>query len=129
MPLLVPISVGELFDKISILELKERAITDPARRANVTRERAALEAVRRRDVPSTAELEVLYAKLREVNRALWEVEDELRAREREGAFDGGFVELARRVYRDNDRRAHIKRQINELTGSEIIEEKSYQRPI
>jgi hypothetical protein len=125
MPLLVPISVGELFDKISILDLKERSITDPARRANVVRERAALEAVRRREVAATPELEALHAELGAVNRALWEVEDRLRAHERDGAFGADFVELARRVYRDNDRRAHIKRQINELTGSDIIEEKSY----
>jgi hypothetical protein len=125
MPLLVPISVGELFDKISILELKERAIADPARRANVIRERSALEAVRRREVAFTPELEALQAELLAVNGALWEVEDKLRAHERSGAFDAGFVELARSVYRNNDRRAHIKRRINELTGSEIVEEKSY----
>jgi uncharacterized protein DUF6165 len=125
MPLLVPISVGELFDKISILELKERAIADPERRANVSRERAALEAARRREVAPTPELEALYAELGAVNRALWEVEDRLRAHERDGAFGAAFVELARRVYRENDRRAHIKRRINELTGSDIIEEKSY----
>ncbi len=125
MPLLVPISVGELFDKISILELKERAISDPARRGNVIRERRALEAVRRREIASTPELEALYAQLVAVNRALWEVEDQLRAYERDGAFDADFVELARRVYRDNDRRATIKRQINKLTGSDIVEEKSY----
>ena len=125
MPLLVPISVGELFDKISILELKERAITDPARRANVVRERAALEAVCRREVAPTPELAALHGELRAVNRALWEVEDALRAHERDGAFGADFVELARSVYRNNDRRAHIKRRINELTGSDIVEEKSY----
>jgi len=122
---LVPISVGELFDKISILELKEAAIDDPARRANVTRERAALEAVRRREVASSPELEALYGELREVNRRLWETEDGLRQCERAGQFDDRFVELARSVYRDNDRRALIKRHINELTGSDIVEEKSY----
>ncbi len=125
MPLLVPISVGELFDKITILELKEVVIADPARRANVTRERAALEAVRRREVAPSPELEALYAELREVNRRLWETEDGLRQCERAGQFDDGFVELARSVYRDNDRRALIKRHINELTGSDIVEEKSY----
>ncbi len=125
MPLLVPISVGELFDKISILELKEAAIADPARRANVTRERAALAAVRRREVEATPELEALYAELREVNRRLWETEDGLRQCERAAQFDDHFVKLARSVYRDNDRRALIKRRINELTGSDIVEEKSY----
>ena len=125
MPLLVPISVGELLDKISILELKERAIGDPARRANVTRERVALDAVRRREVAALPELATLYAELKSANRALWQIEDEIRERERDGRFDAGFIELARSVYRTNDRRAVVKRRINELTGSEIVEEKSY----
>src|SRR5690242_14077420 len=98
MPLLAPISVGELFDKLSILELKAAALTDRAQRANA---------------------------LREVNERLWQTEDALRQCERDGQFDARFVELARSVYRDNDRRALIKRRINELTGSDIVEEKSY----
>lgn len=125
MPLLVPVSVGELLDKISILELKRRAIADPVRRDNVERELGALEQVRRREVPAIAGLAPLFADLREVNRRLWDTEDRLRACERDGRFDAGFVALARGVYRDNDRRAAIKRRINELTGSDIIEEKSY----
>src|SRR5260370_27645275 len=125
MPLLVPISVGELFDKISIVELKAAAMSAPASRANVTRERAALEAVRRREVAPSPKLEALYAELREVNRRLWETEDGLRQCERAAQFDDGFVALARSVYQDNDRRALIKRHINELTGSDIVEEKSY----
>jgi len=121
----VPISVGELLDKISILDIKAAAIADPARRANVMRELAALMAVRRREVRSSAEVERLYAELRAVNRVLWELEDSLREHERDGRFDDRFIALARSVYRDNDRRARLKRQINELTGSEIVEEKSY----
>ena len=125
MPLLVPISVGELFDKISILEIKAEAIGDPAKRANVLRELAALEAVRRRDTPSIPPLDALRGELKLVNRRLWEIEDALREHERDGRFDARFVELARGVYRENDRRAALKRRINELTGSEIVEEKSY----
>ena len=125
MPLLVPISVGELLDKLTILEIKAEQIGDPAKLTNVIRERDALEAVRRREVAMSAEIEVLYAELKEVNKALWEVEDRLRERECEAAFDSGFVELARSVYRHNDRRAVVKRRINELTGSELVEEKSY----
>jgi uncharacterized protein DUF6165 len=125
MPLLVPISVGELLDKISILEIKMAAVADPARRANVARELAALDAVRRREVAPLPELEPLYAELCAVNRELWGIEDRLRARERDGRFDAGFIALARSVYRNNDRRAVLKRCINELTGSEMIEEKSY----
>src|SRR5207302_633498 len=111
--------------KLSILELKEAAIADPARRANVGRERAALEAVRRREVAATPGLEDLRAELKAVNRRLWETEDALRERERSGQFDDGFIALARSVYRDNDRRALLKRGINQLTGSDIVEEKSY----
>lgn len=125
MSLLVPVSTGELLDKIGILELKAAAIADPAKRANVLRELAALEAVRRRAVAETPELQRLAAELKAVNRALWQVEDELRAHERESRFDAHFVELARRVYRENDRRAALKRRINEVTGSAIVEEKSY----
>ena len=125
MPLLAPISVGELLDKLSILELKAAAIADPARRANVLREQAALEEVRRREVAPSPELAALYEELREVNRRLWQTEDALRNCERDGRFDAGFVELARRVYRDNDKRALVKRRINGLSGSDIVEEKSY----
>ena len=125
MPLLVPISVGELFDKISILEIKAAAISDPAKHRNVMRELAALEAVRRREIAAMPELAALYAELKSANRALWQIEDEIRERERAGLFDEGFVELARNVYRTNDRRALLKRRINELTGSDLVEEKSY----
>ncbi len=125
MPLLAPISIGELLDKISILELKEAAIADPARRANVTRELAALHEVRRAQVAASAPLDALYAELQAVNRRLWEVEDRLRQHERDGRFEAEFVALARSVYRENDRRAALKRRINQLTGSDLVEEKSY----
>ncbi len=125
MPLLAPISVGELLDKISILEIKAEAISDPAKQANVMRELAALEAVRRREVAALPELATLYAELKSANRTLWQIEDEIRAQERDGQFDERFIELSRGVYRTNDRRAVLKRRINELTGSEIVEEKSY----
>ena len=125
MPLLVPISVGELLDKISILEIKAEAFSDPAKQANVLRELAALEVARRREVAALPELATLYAELKSANRALWQIEDEIRQRERASQFDAGFIELARRVYRTNDQRAVLKRRINELTGSDIIEEKSY----
>jgi len=125
MSLLVPISVGELLDKISILELKAEAICDPAKRANVLHELAALRAIRQREVAVSAELDALCAELHQVNRQIWEVEDELRAHERGGVFDRAFVILARSVYRNNDHRAAVKRRINELTGSDLVEEKSY----
>ena len=125
MALLVPISVGELFDKISILEVKAEAIADPVQHANVIRELAALDAVRAREIAAAPELEALYAELQSVNRALWRIEDDIRAVERAGQFDDRFIELARSVYRNNDHRAILKRRINQLTGSDIVEEKSY----
>jgi hypothetical protein len=125
MPLLAPISVGELYDKIAILEIKAELIADPGRRENVLRELAALDAVRRRDVAAPPERVALCGELKAVNRRLWDIEDALRQHERAGRFDAGFVELARGVYRENDRRAALKRRINALTGSEIVEEKSY----
>lgn len=125
MPLLAPISVGELLDKISILEIKAEAIDDPAKRAHVLRELNELDAVRLQEVAAAPGLEELNAELRAVNRVLWRIEADIRAVERAGQFDDRFVELARSVYRNNDRRAVLKRRINELTGSEIVEEKSY----
>jgi hypothetical protein len=130
MPLLAPISVGELLDKITILELKRDAIADPAKRANVHRELAALEAVRRREVAPDPGLEGLCTELKAVNGRLWQIEDEIREHEHAGRFDARFIELARSVYRENDRRAQLKRRINEVTGSELVEEKSYaERPL
>lgn len=125
MPLLAPISVGELYDKIAILEIKAALLFDPAQRANVWRELAALQAVRDRQVSPSPELEGLCTELKAVNRRLWDIEDALRRHERDGRFDARFIELARGVYRENDRRAALKRHINQLTGSEIVEEKSY----
>ena len=125
MPLLAPIAVGELFDKISILEIKAAAIEDPVKQANVRRELAALEALRQREVAPLADLPALYVELKSVNQVLWLIEDEIREKERLGQFDAGFIALARGIYRHNDRRAVLKRRINELTGSEIVEEKSY----
>jgi hypothetical protein len=125
MPLLVPISVGELLDKISILEIKAAAIVDPGKEANVQRELTALHEVRRREVAPLPELEMLHSQLQAVNRLLWDVEDSIREHEHNEQFDGRFIELARSVYRENDRRAALKRRINEITGSEIVEEKSY----
>ena len=128
----VPISVGELLDKITILEIKAERIADRKKLANVEAELALL--VERRQAlglaagSEAAEIDRLIAELGAVNRRLWEVEDRLRALEGEGDFGAGFVALARSVYRENDRRAELKRRLNELTGSELIEEKSYSAP-
>ena len=122
----VPVSVGELLDKLTILAIKLERIDDPAKRLNIARERDALEAVvaaqRLRGADGVAELE---QELRGVNEQLWDIEDQIREHERQQRFDDGFIALARAVYRTNDRRAELKRRINALSGSELTEEKSY----
>jgi hypothetical protein len=119
-----PISWGELIDKITILEIKAQRITALGALANVRRELAALSAVAA-EAPPAAGLAELKAELAGVNQRLWEIEDAIREREQAQDFGQWFVELARAVYRENDARAAIKRRINLLLGSELIEEKSY----
>lgn len=125
MPLLVPVSWGELIDKITILEIKADRIGDPAKLANIRRELAALNRVRADGGPLPPQVLTLTANLRTVNEALWDIEDEIRECERHGDFGPRFVKLARAVYRTNDRRADLKRQINAALQSELVEEKSY----
>ncbi|MBI1683595.1 DUF6165 family protein [Caulobacter hibisci] len=125
MSILAPISAGELVDKITILRVKAARIGDAAKEANVRKELALLEGIATEKLTPSAELDRLTAELTEINAALWDIEDGKRACERRQDFGSEFVELARRVYKDNDKRAAVKRQINALTGSEIVEEKSY----
>jgi len=119
---MVPVSWGELLDKITILQIKQERIDDAAKRANVTTELHALSAIA--DV-AMAQSAALLAGLKAVNEELWEIEDHIRDKERAGAFDAEFIALARAVYVTNDRRADLKRQINSLLGSALMEEKSY----
>ena len=125
MPILAPVSAGELIDKITILRVKATRIGDAAKEANVRIELALLEETAARELPQSPALDDLVAQLTEINAALWDVEDGKRDCERRQDFGPKFVELARRVYIDNDRRAAVKRQINTLVGSEIVEEKTY----
>jgi hypothetical protein len=122
--LLVPVSAGELVDKITILEIKQERIGDETKRANVARELALLAEVLK-SLPASAALQELTKKLKEVNEQLWEIEDEIRRCERAADFGVQFIQLARSVYQINDRRSEIKRQINELLKSAIVEEKWY----
>jgi tetratricopeptide (TPR) repeat protein len=119
------ISPGELFDKITILELKNERITDPAKLVNVRLALKDLEQTRDANLPASPELERLVAELRGVNGRIWDVEDELRHHERRSDFGPEFIERARSVYRENDRRAALKREIDEMLGSRLLEEKSY----
>ena len=123
--LFAPISVGELFDKIAILEIKAERIGEPAKRRNVAAELRLLLSVRDRQVPRNPELEPLATELKQINETLWNVEGHIRECERLGEFGERFIALARSVYRTNDRRAELKRRINVVAGSTIFEEKSY----
>ena len=123
--ILVETAPGELLDKISILEIKLERIQDPLKRRNVETEHGILTRTAERHIPATAGLRELAAALKTVNTALWEIEDAIRDCERAQDFGPRFIELARAVYRTNDQRAAIKRQINERLGSALVEEKSY----
>lgn len=120
-----PVSVGELLDKMSILEIKSERIKDDAKLANVRRELEVLEKTWADSGLDRPELRPLRMELKTINEALWEIEDFIRIKEAEGDFDPQFIELARSVYFTNDKRAAVKRRINEIVGSELVEEKSY----
>lgn len=125
MPLLVETSAGELIDKITILEIKLQNIRDPSKLANIQHEHALLTTTLRQEIPQSAALAALTEALKSVNSELWQIEDAIREYERTQNFGAEFVALARAVYRTNDRRAALKREINGLLRSAIVEEKSY----
>jgi Family of unknown function (DUF6165) len=122
----IPVAVGELIDKISILEIKSERITDPDKLRNVRLELTVLIEARNEVITTTTNLAALAAELKTTNEALWDVEDALRVHERNQDFGAEFIKLARTVYHQNDRRAALKRRINELLGSALVEEKSYE---
>lgn len=125
-----PISVGELYDKITILEVKTARFDDPTKLVNVQRELELLRGIAESEVEAAAtfdraELDRLVADLHAVNDALWDIEDGKRAAEARQTFDAEFIRLAREVYLKNDHRAAIKRTINLFVGSDIVEEKGH----
>ena len=124
--ILVPVSPGELLDKITILRIKSTRMTDPAKLANVRVELEALERTWRDSGAAVPEVAGDEAALQRVNEALWDIEDRIRDKELAREFDAVFIELARAVYVTNDERAAIKKRINLALGSRIVEEKSYQ---
>ena len=126
MSVMIEVSVGELIDKITILEIKVERINDPGKLRNVRCELELLRGVREITIQSSNTLNTLSRELRNVNEQLWDIEDRIREQERDKNFDAQFIELARSVYRTNDQRSELKKQINSLLGSKIVEEKSYQ---
>ena len=123
--ILVEISPGEMIDKITILVIKSERIKDAVQLDNVRHELGVLSKKMERDIPSSQSLDVLISELKSVNEALWRIEDDIRDCERTGDYSQPFINLARAVYMNNDKRAHLKRKINLLLGSKIMEEKSY----
>lgn len=121
----IPVSVGELIDKLTILRIKMSHVTNDEKLASIGYEKESLERIVAAELTWDDELEDFEKQLCEVNSALWHVEDELRDLERQRKFSDRFVELARTVYRLNDRRFALKDAISRYSGSEIREEKSY----
>ena len=126
MQLQVPVSVGEVLDKITILQIKLAHISDAAKRSNIQNELDALLPLVAGDAFTTDQMQALMAELKSVNEVLWDIEDDIREKEAAKSFNAEFISLARAVYVTNDRRAEIKKQINLATGSDFIEEKSYE---
>ncbi len=127
--ILAPVSVGEIFDKLSILQIKEKKISDPIKLGNVKVEIKELNksiiSLDIYDKSSQEALDALKTELYETNFKLWDIEDALRELESQKKFEQEFISLARQVYITNDKRAEIKKEINRLTGSDIVEEKHY----
>ena len=122
----VPVSFGELLDKIAILQIKSERMTDPAKLETVRNELSALESTWMAHPVASNDIARLRAELKAVSERLWVIEDDIRMKERAQAFDGEFIRLARAVYFENDERARITKDINLALGSAYVEEKSYQ---
>ncbi len=121
----IPISPGEVVDRLTILEIKSERISDKTKLVNVHHELGKLLEAAKSAIPDSQDMRALRAKLKAVNEELWVIEDDIRECERERDFGATFIALARAVYKTNDRRADLKRRINEALGSDIMEQKSY----
>ncbi|MGY8565048.1 DUF6165 family protein [Stenotrophomonas rhizophila] len=121
----VPVSFGELLDKISILQIKSERISDRAKLVNIRAELSALEKTWMAHPAGVKDIAKLRAELKDINEQLWDIEDNVRLKDKAGEFDDAFIALARSVYQKNDQRARIKKDINLALGSVYVEEKSY----
>ncbi len=122
----VPVSFGELLDKMTILEIKQDHMTDADKLANVRHEYEVLDALWQQHAEESSEVTTKRAELKVVNQSLWDIEDDIRVKESRREFDEEFIKLARAVYYTNDDRARLKKELNTALGSDIVEEKSYQ---
>ena len=125
MNITVEVSTGEFLDKISILEIKSERIQDAAKLVNINKELEILKKTWVKSPASQTNVSTLMAELKAINEALWDIEDRIRIKESQAAFDEEFIELSRSVYITNDRRSDVKRQLNQALGSNLMEEKSY----
>jgi len=125
MALKVDVSAGEFLDKITILEIKSERIEDEGKLHNVRKELDLLRKVWGESPLSQSDVSAQMGELKIVNESLWDIEDHVRLKEAAQTFDDEFVQLARSVYQVNDKRAAIKRELNHILGSELMEEKSY----
>jgi len=123
----VEISIGEFFDKITILEIKRARISDPAKLININKELDVLNQLLARQAFSRDKVKGEVDELRQINEKLWVIEDDIRDKEAKKQFDQVFIDLARAVYITNDRRSEVKREINLKLGSDFVEEKSYEK--
>ena len=121
----IPISWGELFDKITILQIKNENLTSQDALKNVEWELKQLQTTLIKNFSQDVEVKQLETELRKINKKLWDIEDRIRDKERTSSFDDEFIQLARSVYITNDERSRIKKRINETLGSDLVEEKSY----
>tara|TARA_B100000745_G_scaffold275868_1_gene205545 strand:- start:40 stop:429 length:390 start_codon:yes stop_codon:yes gene_type:complete len=126
MSIKIQISPGELIDKFTILDIKLNRIKEKEKTQNIRKEHKILKRQIEKNLPKSKRLSALISKLKIINKALWDIEDQIRVCERKQDFEKKFIKLARSVYQKNDLRSSYKREINTLLGSEIIEEKSYE---
>ena len=125
MTIKVELAYGELLVKVTILQIKSERITDKSKLANVNKELELINNLWKSDEKSSVDISNEFTALKEINEKIWDIEDGIRDKERVKEFDEKFIELARSVYFSNDKRAEIKRAINLILGSELLEEKSY----
>ena len=121
----IPVSSGELIDKISILKIKRKKIINKSKLQNINHELSLLNKIYKNNFKKNKKLFLYEKKLININKKLWDIEDKIRLLESKRSFNQKFIELARSVYINNDERSQIKKKINQLTGSYLIEEKSY----
>ena len=125
--ILAPISSGELIDKISILKIKKKKISSKAKLNNINKELFYLNKIYLKFLVKTKKLLFYERELLKINKILWDIEDKIRLLELKKDFNNKFIDLARSVYINNDKRSEIKKKINKLTGSNLVEEKSYKK--